>query len=153
MWNTVLSTITLVVMVLYIMIVGILLIWKIFDYLNTKNRLRNLEIENAKYEIFMKMDPKMAETEIEDFIKGYLNNYVLTNFIATRVNYIRDSDVEDMVHYLDRAVILEMSELHLFYIKIIRNISTQDDLIVFVDKKVKEIVLGFVTEFNKPNNG
>lgn len=119
-------------------------------YLNNKNILEEMQIKNKQYELFMHMDPKLAEEEIDNLIKKYINEYVLSNFIVNKINYIKKPQVDQMIKTLDKVLILEISELYIFYIKTLTNIRNEDDLLNYIDKKVKEHVLEFVTEFNKP---
>jgi hypothetical protein len=57
--------------------------------------------------------------------------------------------MELMVKKLTKTIMLELSELYIFYIKIQRDISDEMDILKYINKKVKEHVLEFVTEYNK----
>lgn len=122
-------------------------LWKISD---RKLKIKEKEIQNDTYNIFMKLDPKLAETAIDDLIQSKLDDYVVTNIIANDIQYMKKQHVEDMVKTLTKNLVLNMSEVYVFYCKIITNIDTDDDFIRFIHKKVKDHTLIFVTEFNKP---
>lgn len=118
-------------------------------YLTEKNALKALDVQNKKIELFMQMDSKEAEKEINEHIKQYMDRYVLENFIVNGEDFIRKEDIEIMIKELDRQIVLELSELYIFYIKMLVEISSEDDIIAFIHRKTKEIVLEFVTNFNK----
>ena len=130
-----------------IMIVFMFVILK--PYLEKRNEIRLLEIQNQKIDLMMKLDPNTAEDEIDKLVKKYINEYVLNNFIVNNVNYIQREEIEIMIKQLDKKIILELSELYIFYIKLIREVSNETDIIKYINNKVKEHVLIFVTEFNK----
>lgn len=120
-------------------------------HLEENRNLRRLEIENKKVELQMRMDPKLAEKEVEDLVKNYVSQYGFVNFVSKQIPFIRDQQVNEMIRYLDKQIMLEISELYIFYIKCITNIEDENDLLIFVDKKVKDQVLEFVTNFNGNN--
>lgn len=115
-----------------------------------RNRLKELEIKNNQYLLFMQMDPKLIENEIDELIKKYLNDYYLNNIFSSNIDFIRREQIDIMVKQLVKNIIEDISELYLFYIKCLTNIRNDDDLLKYIYKKVKEHVLDFVTEYNKP---
>lgn len=118
--------------------------------IDKKIKLKSMEIENYKMDLLMKLDPVLAENAIDELVKKYLAEYVLTNFIINSINYIRKEQIEKMVRDLTKKISIEISELYVFYIKTLTNIKSDDDLIGYVYKKVKEHTVNYVTEFNKP---
>ena len=149
MQNMVFNNILFVLVFLYIACFSIYVFIRFMKYLEEKNKLKKIELENNKYDLFMRMDPKLAEKEIEDMIKKKVQEYAFTNFIMKRISYVMDSQINEMIKYLDKQIILEISEMYIFYIKIIANIEDETDLLNFINKKVQEQVLDFVTDFNK----
>lgn len=134
---------------LYVVVFSVYVFIQIMKYLEEKQKIKKMEIENTKMDLMMKMDPKIAETEIEALIKKYVQEYSFTNFVMKQIIYIREDQVEEMVRYLDKQIIMEISELYIFYIKIIINITDEDDLLLYIDRKVRSEVLEFITDFNK----
>ena len=139
-------------MIVIVIIMGTL--FNIFIYINDGIKqiceIKNKEIENQKAELFMKVDPNIANKEIEDMISDYINRYVVRHFLINNIDYIRKEEIDMMVKKITREVILDISELYLFYVKILVSIKDDDDLIRFINRKVSDKVLEFVTEFNKP---
>ena len=149
MQNMVFNNILFVLIFLYITCFSIYAFIRFMKYMEEKNKLKKIELENNKYDLFMRMDPKLAEKEIEDMIKKKVQEYAFTNFIMKRISYVMDPQINEMIKYLDKQIILEISEMYIFYIKIIANIEDETDLLNFINKKVQEQVLDFVTDFNK----
>lgn len=119
-------------------------------YLDEKNKINKMNVENEKMKILSTLDPKIALEEVIKLIDTYIDNYVLHKFIVYRIDYIKKDDIEKMIKDLDTKIFVELSELYLFYIRIITNISTEEELIQFLHKKISERVLKFTVEFNKP---
>ena len=151
MQNMVFDYVFITFIFLYIAGFGFYVFNGIMKHLEENRNLRRLEIENKKVELQMRMDPKLAEKEIEDLVKNYVSQYGFVNFISKQIPFIRDQQVNEMIRYLDKQIMLEISELYIFYIKCITNIEDENDLLIFVDKKVKDQVLEFVTNFNGNN--
>lgn len=147
----------LIIEYIYILAVTIFLsmvIWKVINiidkYLRAKNKYRSMEISNKKIELFMQLDPKLMEQEIDDLILKYLNDYVLKHFTIMRIDYISDDECENMIRTLRHDILLDLSELYIFYIKNLVNLTSDDDLVEYMNKKIKDHVLLFITDFNKP---
>lgn len=120
------------------------------DNIKARNELKRKEIENAKMDLMMKLDPNLAEEEINKYIKGYLDQYMLSHFIINKIQYIKANEIEKMIRDLDKEIIIDISELYISYIKILINVNDDQDIIRFINKKVKENVLAVVTEYNRP---
>lgn len=151
MQNMVFNNIIAALIFIYVAGFSVYVFNKVMNHLEENRNLRRLEIQNKKCELQMRMDPKLAEKEIEDLVKDYLNQYALVNFITKQIPFIREQEVNEMIRYLDKQILLEISELYIFYIRCIVNINDEDDLLAFIDRKVKEQVLEFVTNFNGNN--
>ena len=54
-----------------------------------------------------------------------------------------------MVRDLTKSVLIEMSELYLFYIRLLYNISTDDDLVRVVNNLLKNQIIDAVSSYNK----
>lgn len=111
--------------------------------------IKNKQIENEKMKLLAGLDPKSANTEIEEWIKEYINEYAVKNFLAQSIDYIAKDDIDEMIRKLTRECTLHIPELYIFYAKCIVSIKTTDDLVAFLYKKVSNMVLDFATNFNK----
>jgi hypothetical protein len=107
------------------------------------------KVKNEQNRIYMDIDTRRAKEVIDETIKEYINKWILVNITSKSGNYIKDSEVDELINYVTSTIILEMSDVHLFYIKCIANISDDDSLIIFVRNEVKFLVLEVLNEFNK----
>lgn len=135
--------------ILTIILSGVM-VFVIKPYLEEKNKIDKMKADNDKMNIFMQMDPKIALEEIAKIIDDNINEYVLHKFIVYKIEFIKSEDIEKMIKELDKKMLLELPELYIFYIRMLCNISTDNDLIVFLHKKISERVLKFTSEFNRP---
>jgi hypothetical protein len=97
----------------------------------------------------MDIDTRRAKEVIDETLKEYINKWILINITSKSGNYIKDSEVNELINYVTSNFIIEMSDVHLFYIKCIINISDDDSLIRFIRNEVKFLVLEVLNEFNK----
>ena len=114
--------------------------------------IKEKELQNNTYDLFMKVDVKQAEEALDEYIEKMLNEYVLDNIITKNIQYIKKADIHKMVKEITKSIVRDMSELYVFYCKLLSGIGSEDDLINFIFKKVSEHVLIFVTDFNKPKD-
>jgi hypothetical protein len=54
-----------------------------------------------------------------------------------------------MIKSVSSTVYLSMSDLYLFYIKMLYEVKTDEDVLGYINRLVKERVLLFITENNK----
>jgi hypothetical protein len=114
--------------------------------------IKDKEVKNKQMELFMQMDPKLAEQEIDDLVEKYMNEYVLKKLdIQSENQYrIRKEIIDKMAKEISKSIIMDLSELYLFYIKMIININDDDDLFKYIYKKVSDHVMIFAANRNTP---
>jgi hypothetical protein len=122
----------------------------LFIIIEKRNTIKEMELKNEQYDLFMKMDPKLADEEIDKLIDKYIDEYTINIILMSNIDYMKSEDIDKMIKTLTRDITLKLSELYIFYIKILVNISSDDDLLRYIHKRVKNKVLLFVTEYNKP---
>lgn len=118
--------------------------------IDKKNKLKEMEIKNNQYSLFSNLEPKLIEEEIDNLIDKYINIYYINYMIPNNIDYLRKDYIEKMVKELTKQIIMDISELYVFYIKCLVSIKSDQDLLTYIHKKVKEHVLTFVTDYNKP---
>ena len=139
----------LIITILMVTALFILLILsKIANNMNNMVSVKENEIKTNLYNLYSDLDLSRIEDSINDTIKSYINKWVLVNITTKGDNYIKDQEVEELITYVTSTFIIEMSEVHLFYVKCLTNIDTEDDLIRYIREKTKFLVLDFITEFN-----
>lgn len=114
-------------------------------------KLKQIDQDINKTKLYMDIDPKAAEKEIDDLVSNYVKEYAFEKFIINRVDFIKKSDIEKMVSNVFKKIVIEISDVYIFYIKTIVNIKDEEDLAIYIRKKTKEHVLGYVTQYNKPS--
>lgn len=145
-FNQIILVITIILSFIFLIVFTILL----FNHLHSKLLLVAIEKDNEKFKLFSDINLRIVEDELDKLFDDYINKWMLVNIIGKNITYISTDNVDKMIRDLDREIILELSELYLFYIKLLVNINNQDDLLKFIDKKIKEKSLEVVTNFNKP---
>lgn len=118
-------------------------------YLEKRNNINLMRAQNEKMDIMMKLDPKAAEDEIDKLVKNYISEYIFYQFTIHDTKYIRKEETGIMVKSIIRSIMLELSELYIFYIKIVRDVSDETDILEYITKKVREHALEFITEYNR----
>lgn len=134
----------------------ILLISLIFVsiFIINKNIDRKLDIEDHKtkndlYRVYMDLDLIKIREIIDNILKEYISRWTMKNITYRGDNYIKDSEVEELINYTTSKFIIEMSDIHLFYVKCLYNITDDDSLVTYIREEVKFLVLEFITDFNK----
>lgn len=127
----------------------IFLALKYFKYFETKNEINRIHYENEKIGLFMQTDIKATKDILDDYFKDQISKYTLENIIIKKIEFIKKPDIELMIKMLDRNIMLHIPEIYIYYIKLLWNVQDEHDLLVYIDMKVKEHVLDFVTSYNQ----
>lgn len=114
-----------------------------------KNEIEEFKVKNDLYRIYTDISIANCEEVITNSMKSYLDRWVLINIVANGEDYIKSDKVDELIKYITTNFIAEMSDIHLFYIKCITNIDSDQALIKWVRNKTKSIVLDFITEYNQ----
>jgi hypothetical protein len=72
----------------------------------------------------------------------------LVNITAEGDNYIKEAEVQELIKYTTETFIIDMSDVHLFYIKCLTTITDDESIVRFIRNKVKYLVLDFITDYN-----
>lgn len=118
------------------------------NYLEPKNKLEEMKIKNEKYNLFSVLSIESINQYIDEYFERYIQRYISMKFIVRKIEYIKEEDCEIMVRDITKVIALEISELYIFYIKMICNISNDEDLLKFINSKVKSIAVDQVSAFN-----
>ena len=141
-------------LILGIMIVGVFIYGLVFivkPYMNEKNRIREIESKNKTYELFASIDPEAVQKELDTYFERYVNRYITYKFIANKVIYIKQDDIEKMVSDTTKLIMIEISELYIYYIKLLRAIDNNEDLIQYIYSRVSTITIDTVANYNSAN--
>lgn len=141
-------------LILGIMIVGVFIYGLVFivkPYMNEKNRIREIESKNKTYELFASIDTEAVQKELDTYFERYVNRYITYKFIANKVIYIKQDDIEKMVSDTTKLIMIEISELYIYYIKLLRSIDNNEDLIQYIYSRVSTITIDTVANYNSAN--
>lgn len=146
MFKIILLIITIIILIF--IITSAIILFYILKELNKRNQIKEKEVKNDLYRIYMDIDLIKTEEIIDNILKSYINKWVLININAKGGDYIKDAEVEELIKYVTTTFIAEMSDVHLFYLKCLTSISEDKNLIKYVRDKVKLLVLDFITDYN-----
>ena len=132
-------------------IFGYGLVFIVKQYMNEKNRIREIESKNKTYEFFASIDPEAVQKELDTYFERYVNRYITYKFIANKVIYIKQDDIEKMVSDTTKLIMIEISELYIYYIKLLRAIDNNEDLIQYIYSRVSTITIDTVANYNSAN--
>ena len=132
-------------------IFGYGLVFIIKPYMNEKNRIREIESKNKTYELFASIDPEAVQKELDTYFERYVNRYITYKFIANKVIYIKQDDIEKMISDTTKLIMIEISELYIYYIKLLRSIDNNEDLIQYIYSRVSTITIDTVANYNSAN--
>lgn len=141
-------------LILGIMIVGVFtygLVFILKPYMDEKNRIREIETKNKTYELFANIEPEAVQKEIDTYFERYVNRYITYKFIANKVIYIKQDDIEKMVSDTTKLIMIEISELYIYYIKLLRSIENNEDLVQYIYSRVSTITIDTVANYNSAN--
>jgi hypothetical protein len=136
---------SIIILLLFLLLVALS---NIYTKITVLSEVKDFENRTKLYNLYTDLDLVAIENTIDTVINNYINRWVLVNITAKGDNYIKDNEVEELIKYLTSTFTMEMSDVHLFYIKCLTSIDTDEDLIAYVRNKVKFLVLDYITEFN-----
>lgn len=142
---------SLILGIMIVTIFGYGLIFIIKPYINEKNRIREIESKNKTYELFANIDTESVQKELDTYFERYVNRYITYKFIANKVIYIKQDDIEKMVSDTTKLIMIEISELYIYYIKLLRSIDNNEDLIQYIYSRVSTITIDTVANYNSAN--
>ena len=109
---------------------------------------KNKEIEIKKSELFINISAEAIENEVDKFFDKYVKTYILYKFAAHKTVYINDKECEQMVKNITELIAIEISDLYIFYMKMIVDIKDDESLIREINTRVKNKVVEEVSEYN-----
>jgi len=119
-------------------------------YIKSMKEIKNKELDIKRFELYKNISPNDTEKLVDDYISNKLNKYATTKIIAKGIDYIKEEEADKMVKDISSDVIISMSDLYIFYIKLLANISNEDDLIKYIYDKVSDACILFIMDFNTP---
>lgn len=146
--NYIILIITIIVFIA-IMIPITIISLNIAKEMGRKNDIESKKAKSDLYRVYMDIDIIKTNEIIDNILNQYINRWVLVNITSKGDDYIKDSEVEDLIKDVTTMFIANMSDVHLFYMNCLYRIPDDDTLVMVVREKVKFLVLDFIIEFNK----
>lgn len=139
----VLGLLVILILVLFLIFVKVIPLYK------KKVELSEREIKNDLYRIYMSIDPDVVQQTIDSMIDQKIQEYILYRIRTRDAQFISSKDSDNIVSTVTESIYIELSELYLFYIKLMRNIETDDDLLSYINNRVKYRAILIISENNK----
>ena len=138
-----------ILQILLMILLYLFVVRKAFPYLDKKNELKEKEIKNEKYKIFLAADTENMTKELDEYFQKAINKYIIYKFVSKKISYIGADDLETMIKDLTKSIVIDISELYVFYISMTASISNQEDLVRYIRDKIKVISIDMVSNYNR----
>ena len=136
--------------IILLLALGLLILYfKIIPIQKKKLEISERETKNELYNMYIKIDPESVQKNIDNLIDEKINEYVLYRIRTREAQHISSKDSENIVSTVTESIYIELSELYLFYIKLLVNIETDEDLLTYINSRVKYRSILFISENNK----
>ncbi len=140
-----------VLLSIIIICVTIFMVFFLFinPYMKSMIDIKNKSVTNEKYSIYATINPDNIRINITNAIDECIKTYYLWHFSYKENRYITEGEANEIIKSVSSTVYLSMSDLYLFYIKMLYEVKTDEDVLGYINRLVKERVLLFITENNK----
>lgn len=136
--------------IILLLALGLLILYfKIIPIQKKKLEISERETKNELYNMYIRIDPDAVQKTIDNLIDEKINEYVLYRIRTREAQHISSKDSENIVSTVTESIYIELSELYLFYIKLLVNIETDEDLLTYINSRVKYRSILFISENNK----
>lgn len=117
-------------------------------YLESKNELLDKKYKNELYELYTKIKPEAVQESLNNMVDIKIQEFILYNIRTREAQYMNSKDVDKMIKTVTSDLYLSLSELYVFYIKLIYNIENDEDVLTYLNKLVKRRSIDIVAENN-----
>lgn len=100
--------------------------------LKYKENIKNKELKIEESKLYSNIDINEVNALLDKYFDDRAKSYILNNFIKNKVSYVNAEQKRTMVRDLTKSTILDISELYIYYIKLLHNLNTDDDLTSFI---------------------
>ena len=147
---TIITIICVTIIILYIITTV-----EVISYIKNKKRNEIISNEDKKitndlYRLYLDVNPKDCREKIDDLIDFYMTEYVIYHFDQNDL-YIRSDQTEEMIKAITETTYINLSDLYVFYMKMIINIKSEEDILGYINNRVKTRTLLYISEVNKTN--
>lgn len=139
---------TIGIVVLVLIFIWIIIHFYIKKWISRFLNLKELDIKNKKHELYSNIDPDTVNTVINNYFEEFINKYMLYKFVAPKAIHIKQKDLETMIKDVTRDIVINISDLYIYYIGLVQEINNQEDLIKFVNSRVTDTCINVVSNYN-----
>jgi len=100
--------------------------------LRYKENIKNKELKIEESKLYSNIEINEVNALLDKYFDDRVKSYILNNFIKNKVSYVNAEQKRAMVRDLTKSTILDISELYIYYIKLLHNLNTDDDLTSFI---------------------
>lgn len=100
--------------------------------LKYKENIKNRELKIEESKLYSNIDINEVNALLDKYFDDRAKSYILNNFIKNKISYVNAEQKRAMVRDLTKSTILDISELYIYYIKLLHNLNTDDDLTSFI---------------------
>ena len=144
------SEIVMCSIILFFAVFAFLIVTGIVKYIIDKTEERkNKDLELRKTELYTLIDPNKLNNLIAEWVHTYVQKYILTNMTIHNIEFINQDMTKLMIKEVSTQIILEMSDMHLTFLKLKFNMNKQEDLIKYVYNLVTDDVIVTVSDYNR----
>ena len=136
--------ILLILLLILVTIFGIIISLIVNKELNRRNNIKENELKNNLYRIYTDLDL----VQMDQYIDELLSKWILVNITSKNGDYIKESEINQLIKDVTMEFIVNISPVQLFYTQCLSEITDDDSLTRFVREKVKFLVLDKVNDFN-----
>jgi len=144
----IIGMIELSIISILLLVADIIAIVALKNHFGSEKQSEKEYAKNKLYELYTKIDIIEIEQIIDNKLKLMITNWTLKHSLINNSDYLREDDVNQMIKEVTLDFTYRISDLYLFYIRCLSDVTTDEDLVRFVREKVKELSLDFITEYN-----
>lgn len=119
-------------------------------YLNRLNDLKEKQIKNELYRLYTDIDPDAVQENVNNLVDNKLTDYIAVNIRTRESMYMNSQDIDTMIKNVSADIYINLSDMYITLIKMIYNINSDEDLIVYINNIVKMRSIPIIVNNNKP---
>ena len=119
-------------------------------YLTRVNDLKERQIKNNLYKLYADINPDAVQENINNLVDNKITDYIMVNIRTRESTYMNSQDIDTMIKNVSADIYINLSDMYITLIKMIHNISSDEDLIVYINDIVKMRSIPVIANNNKP---
>lgn len=143
--NTIIICSTILAFIAAIVVIAFLIIKPYFTSIAAS---KANEVQNEKYKLFTTISPEAVQVSIDTYVDNIVSKYIVFKFVSKKKGYINDQETDAMVKDITKMISLDISELYIFYIRMVADIHDDDGLLRYIHGKVRNAVVDNVSKYN-----